>query len=549
MAWYDRFFRRKTSSAVDTSSATRVVATALEDKSDTTHTYDDRNITFSGELSDYDYEGILRDKQRNIVALYELADYFCDQNPLVRGIIKGVYAPFSVSPWRLVGTDEKTKKKYEDYYERIDLRDRINSIMLQYWKYGQCYIYLQEDGNIVTLPVHKTRISNIMINGEPVLEFNAASIRNEVFNQGIPSDKYFVDDDKLNVKLYGLPPEVNAGLNRGEEWVQLDPRNTFVIQDIKEDWMRYAVPMIASMLEGLKKRAKISKYEDALLDLGAHSFVMATYGSPNADRYDMLPNREELGAIQNVFRKAMKGSALAVTNNWADAKVIQPGIDSLFEYDKYKNCNAEILSAGGISGIIVSGISGDGSTFASAQVSINTADKRIEFARANFCELMNKINYRVNGDMISRSRNEKIPKFEMEPIDLSGNNKFQKACEDLWKQGCLSTESLLDSHGINYKQEVQRKKREVDSGEYSLMSKIIDNVAQAETVQDAIDQGKIPDPSAQTETETEETTETVTTEERKIGRPELSDEERTSDVSKSYTGKQPKPSNPEGSLE
>jgi hypothetical protein len=162
---------------------------------------------------------------------------------------------------------------------------------------------------------------------------------------------------------------------------------------------------------------------------------------------------------------------------------------------------------------------------------------------------MNKINHRVNGDQVTYSKNEKIPKFEFEPIDLSGNNKFQKTCEDLWKQGCLSTESLLDSHGINYKQEVQRKKREVDSGEYSLMSKIIDNVAQAETVQDAIDQGKIPDPSAQTETETEETTETVTTEERKIGRPELSDEERTSDVSKSYTGKQPKPSNPEGSLE
>lgn len=543
MAWYDFFRRRRTSSSVDVPQ-TPVIATALEDKGDTTHTYDDRNITFSGELADYNYEAILRDKQHNIIQLYELADYYCDQNPLVRGIIKGVYAPFSVSPWRLVGPDEKIKKKYEDYYERINLRDRINSVMLQYWKYGQAYVYLQDDGNIVTLPVHKTRISNIMVNGEPVLEFNAAAVKNEVFVQGIPSDHYFIDDDKLDVKLYGLPPEVKAGLERGEQWVQLDPRNTFVIQDIKEDWLRYAVPMIASMLSGLKKKEKISKYEDSLLDLGAHSFVHIRYGNDKSDRQDMLPNRQELAAVQSVFRQAMKGSALAVTNNWAKAEVIQPDLDDLFRDDKYSEANSEILSAGGISGIIVSGIAGDGSTFASAQVSISTADKRIEFARKNFCELMNKINYRVNGDQITRSKNEKIPRFEFEPIDLSGNNKFQKTCEDLWKQGCMSTKTMLDAHGIDYDQELKRKKHEVDSGEYGLMSTAINNVVNATTVQDAVDQGTLNLTPNTTETEV-----TETVEEKKVGRPELSDEERTSDISKSYTGKQPKPSNPEGSLE
>lgn len=548
MAWLDRFFRRRPS-PVPPDDTRSVTASALDSKGDTSHTYDDKNITFSGELANYDYESILRDKQHNIVRLYELADFFCDSEPIVFGIIKGVYTPFSISKWRLITNDEKTRKKYEDYYARINLQDRIASIFLQLYKYGQCYVYLQEDGNIVTLPVHKTRISNIMINGEPVLEFNAASVRNEVFIQGTPADKLFINDDDLKVKLFGLPPEVSEAIKNGDEWVQLNPRNTFVVQGLKEDWMRYAIPMIAPMLAGLRKKAKISNYEDSLLDLGSRSFVHAVYGDPKTDRQDMLPNRQELAAVQNVFRQAMKGSALAVTNNWAKAEVIQPNTSELFADDKYKFANAEILSAGGISGIIVSGVAGDGSTFASAQVSINTAEKRINQTRANFCELMNKINHRVNGDQVTYSKNEKIPKFEFEPIDLSGNNKFQKACEDLWKQGCLSTESLLDSHGIDYKQEVKRKQREVDSGEYSLMSKIIDNVAQAETVQDAIDQGKIPDPSAQTETETEETTETVTTEERKIGRPELSDEERTSDVSKSYTGKQPKPSNPEGSLE
>lgn len=548
MAWYDFFRRRRTTSSVEAPIDT-VTASALDDKSDIAHTYDDRNITFSGELADYDYEAILRDKQRNIVSLYELSDFYVDQEPLIRGIIKGVYTPFSISNYHLVGVDEKIKKKYYDYYDRINLRDRLCSIALQYWKYGQAYIYLQDDGNIVTLPVHKTRISNIMINGEPVLEFNAAAVKNEVFVQGIPSDHYFIDDDKLDVKLYGLPPEVRAGLEKGEQWVQLDPRNTFVVQDIKEDWTRYAVPMIASMLAGLKKKAKISKYEDSLLDLAIRSFVFVRYGNDKSDRQDMIPNRQELAAVQSVFRQAMQGGRLAVTNNWANAEIIQPDVNELFATDKYKEPNSEILAAGGISGIIVSGISGDGSTFATAQVSINTVDKRIEFARKNFCELMNKINYRVNGDQITRSKNDKIPKFEFEPIDLSGNNKFQKTCEDLWKQGCMSTETMLDSHGIDYDQELKRKKHEIESGEYGIMSTLANELAGAVTAQDAIANGTVNPTPTPTQPETETETVTEVTEERKVGRPELSDEERTSDVSKAYTGKQPKPSNPEGSLE
>ena len=110
----------------------------------------------------------------------------------------------------------------------------------------------------------------------------------------------------------------------------------------------------------------------------------------------------------------------------------------------------------------------------------------------------------------------------------------------------MSTKTMLDAHGINYEQEVKRKQREVESGEYGLMSTAINNVVNATTVQDAVDSGQITMTPEVTEEETTEITET--TEERKIGRPELSDEERTSDVSKAYTGKQPKPSNPEGSL-
>lgn len=107
-----------------------------------TMTYNDKAITYSGDIASYDYDSILRDKQGNINRLYELADYFVDSDPIFRGIIYGVYTPFALNgDFRLVGANEQVKAKYLDYYDRIHLRDRMRSIFYQYFKYGNVFCY------------------------------------------------------------------------------------------------------------------------------------------------------------------------------------------------------------------------------------------------------------------------------------------------------------------------------------------------------------------------------------------------------------------------
>ena len=172
--------------------------------------------------------------------------------------------------------------------------------------------------------------------------------------------------------MKGYPPEVAEAVRKGYQWVQLNPENTFVLQDVKEDWMRYAIPMIAACLTGLAKKAVIENYENSLLNLGIHSFIHVTYGDTGKDD-DFLPDSGQLNAVNALFRRGMTGSALVTTNPYAKAEVIQADTKDMFQYDKYREVNAEILSAGGISGIIVSGRTDDGSTFASAQVSMQTA--------------------------------------------------------------------------------------------------------------------------------------------------------------------------------
>ena len=134
---------------------------AKDDQDEHIQGFNNSNITFSGDLKGFNYADILRDKQRNIVKLYQLADYYCDADATVRGIIRHVYAPYTVSsPWVLTGVNEKTRKIYEDYYKKIRLREKLESIVLEYWKYYNVFVYIL-DGVPITLPVHKCRIGNV----------------------------------------------------------------------------------------------------------------------------------------------------------------------------------------------------------------------------------------------------------------------------------------------------------------------------------------------------------------------------------------------------
>lgn len=337
---------------------------------------------------------------------------------------------------------------------------------------------------------------------------------------GVSAEKGFIDDEDAKVKFSSLPEEVIKAAQAGVEWVQLNPQNTFVSQGLKEEWQRYAIPMIASCLRALAKKELISNYENALLNLGMRAFVHAKYGDP---KNDILPDVAALNSVSGVFRRAMTGTALAVTNNWCEVEIIQPDTKDMFEYDKYKGVNADILSAGGISGIIVSGRSEDGSTFATAQVSMQTAAIRIKHARDNFCDMMNRINLRLNagggGKAIPHASDEKYPRFVLPDVDLTGSKSFQEACMKLYKEGVLSRETLLTSYGHDPKLELERRQADIKNGVYESMTP--------------------QEPDAKTET----TNDTETTQ----GRPTLDDNERMSDPSKSETGRQPKGSNPEGS--
>ena len=522
MGFLSQLFGRSETAAVQPPVQNKVVGANADKDITTIQSFNNANFTFSGELSDFDYVAILRNKQANIQQFYQLADYYTDADPIVHGIIKHVYVPFSTcSDWYLTGSKEKTYELYEQQYKRMRLREKIDAIMLELWKYNNVCCYLHE-GDLITLPVNKWRIGNTMFNGTPIVDYDCSAILQEIEMKSYSINEKFVKDSNTDYILKGYPKEIQDAVKRNEQYAQLDPNNTFVIQGSKESWQRYAIPFIASCLRALAKKELISSYEDAMLNIGKRSFVHVQYGQ-DSKATDILPDAVQLAEVRRIFLSAMSGTPLAVTNHLAKASTIQFDMDDLFQWDKYSNVNNDILSAGGISGVLVTGVSEDGSTFASAQVSMQTAEARINAIRKEFCDMMNKINVRLAEEIPGTYNLKETPTFNFQPLSMEGKKALREKCTELWEKGVVSTRTMMEMNG--YSIEMERKAREAEKSE-------------------GYDDTLTPRQTAASNSSADSTTSNT----NKVGRPTKDDSERTSDPEAAIRSSQPKPSNPEGSV-
>lgn len=543
MGWIDNLFGRRTvvtsgsDEPIERSSVNvdkpRVAVGATDEGDSHITSYDNSNITFQGELAGFDYDKILRDKQGNIVDIYKLADYYCDADPIIHGVIHNCYVPFcSSSGWYLTNAKDKTIKKFNEYYEKIRLREKLEEIFMQMVKYGQCFIYIL-DGNVVTLPPHKIKIGNTTLNGKPILELNVSGIKNEWKQKGYTIKENWIKDNQLEYMFKGYPKEVVTVLNKGDaDYAQLDPDYAYALQMPKEGWLRYAVPFIVPALGALARKELIKNYEKSLLNIGSRSFVHVRYGDEKKGA-DILPDRNELIAVRSLFRSAMSGKVpLVVTNQLAKAELISSDLSDLYQWPIYSSVDKEILAAAGISGIIVEGTSDEGSSFSTAQISMQTLESRIDAMRKEFCEFMDRLNARATEYIDGTYNLKETPRFHFEPLSMAGKAQLREACFKLWSEGVVATRTMMEAHGFSMDDEIAKRKAEASSGADEVLCP-----------RETTNQVNMPDELKMPTTTNTTTTKKETTE-TKEGRKTLDITERHSDPDSAASGSAPKPSNP-----
>jgi hypothetical protein len=394
------------------------------------------------------------------------------------------------------------------------------------------------DGNLITLQPNRCVISDVLVDGEPIIHYNTKDLMKKVISSGTVAEGFVKTFD---ARLKGLPPEVAAELKKKvpAQYVQLDPENTFVLQAPKPDWMRYSPPSILPCLNALSRKALIGEYEKAQLQFGIKGFLHVKVGNKEGETGINTPTAEHITQMYSTFEKALQGGKQAVTPWYVDASFVTVDTKTLFDKDKYQSVNNEILSACGISGVVVNGQQESGS-YGSAKLSLQTATIRIRQNQMNVSEMMNKVLLRL-ADRIPRISTKNIPTFEFPDADLTDDGKFAESAFKLWQQGVVSNQTMLDSFGFDITQELERKTSEAKEDQSSVFippqNAFTSNTGGDKPADDEGGDAKPKDDKGGAKS----------TEKKSGGRPKKSEGDRISDPEKSETGAQPKPSNPDGS--
>lgn len=108
-----------------------------------------------------------------------------DAEELIGSAVKKIYVPFSLSEgWYLTAGTEKTRGKYEEWFKYIHLNEKLESWFYQYYLFANTYFSLMDNSDLTTLPPHLCRIGNVLINGNPLIEFNARSVKQDFRKSG-----------------------------------------------------------------------------------------------------------------------------------------------------------------------------------------------------------------------------------------------------------------------------------------------------------------------------------------------------------------------------
>lgn len=415
-----------------------------------------KNYRTNGDLKNYDIDKILMNKQENVYKIYELLDYYSDKDSIISGSVKRILSPFSYNSgdWYLQGKSEQAKKKITDYFRDINFDDLMRGIFYVYFLFGNVFLY-DRDSWIDVFPVHRVAVNDIKINGEPVLSYQILEFYK--FRNIYNMDTKFIDT--VEEKYKGMPQEVQDAVKNKSLWAELNPENTFAIQMPKAPWERYAINPMVSALKPLSKKNLIGEYENAILNIMARGFLHVQVGDKEITK-KVSPT--ELAAVGEIFKQAISGFPIASTAWNVQAKWLTPD-DKNFDLSKdlYATVNKQILEACGLSSLVVSGNSDGSGSFAQATVSTSIAEKRIQQARDDVAQFINKliakraVEWRMSAD--------RIPEFKFNKISLQNDAEFRKEVLSLFQGGILGYESTLEKLDYNYEQERERKKKELEN--------------------------------------------------------------------------------------
>lgn len=303
--------------------------------------------------------------------------------------------------------------------------------------------------NPVSVEMIGAEIANFI--GKPILNLKVpSSLRSSITKNGT------TDNKSIKKLMDSIPKDLLASLKSGSYSIPLDMDKIEIFYYKKEDWMPWAYPITASLLNDLIMLEQMKLADISALDGAISNIRLWTLGVIDGAN-SIFPNKSVINKLRNILANNVGGGVLDLV--WGPELSFTESNSQVWRFlgsEKYEATLSSIYEGFGIPPTMRAG---GGSTNTGNFVGLNTLVKRLQYVREVLIRFWKK-----EITIVHKAMNFKgpVPRIVFDNMVLADEAAEKQLLINLWDRDLISTESIREIFGRIPEVEEARVKTEFD---------------------------------------------------------------------------------------
>ena len=397
-----------------------------------------------------------------------------DKVGIIRNIID-LMGDFGCQGINIVHENESVEKFFKQWFKKIDGKERSERFLNNLYRSGQTIVYRSNANITPDISKYIKSMANDITVELPDVERNQIPWRYNFFNplnidmkdgninMFLGVRNYEIDSGAFldNFKegsvpahvLDTLPPNVKKAIKSGQKKIQLEKDRLSVFYYKKDDWQRWANPLVYAILDDIVMLEKMRLADMSALDGAISNIRLWTLG--NLD-HKILPNKTAINKLRNILASNTGGGTMELV--WGPELSYTESNSQVYKFlgsEKYTSVLNSIYAGLGVPPTLT-GMANNGGGFTNNFISLKTLVERLQYGRDQLTKFWER-----ELELVRRSMGFRKPAHVVyDQMSLSDESAEKNLLIQLADRDIISHETILERFKEVPSVEKMRLKRE-----------------------------------------------------------------------------------------
>lgn len=397
-----------------------------------------------------------------------------DKVGIIRNIID-LMGDFGCQGINIVHENESVEKFFKQWFKKIDGKERSERFLNNLYRTGQAIVYKSYANITPDITKYIKSMANDITVELPEIERNQIPWRYNFFNPlnidmkdgninmflgvrnfEIDSGAFLDNFKEGSIPAHvsdTLPPNVKQAIKRGEKKIQLDKDRLSIFYYKKDDWQRWANPLVYAILDDIVMLEKMRLADMSALDGAISNIRLWTLG--NLD-HKILPNKTAINKLRNILASNVGGGTMELV--WGPELSYSESNSQVYKFlgsEKYTSVLNSIYAGLGVPPTLT-GMAGQSGGFTNNFISLKTLVERLQYGRDQLTKFWER-----EIEIVRRAMGFRKPAYIVyDQMSLSDEASEKNLLIQLADRDIISHETILERFKEVPSVEKMRLKRE-----------------------------------------------------------------------------------------